>query len=124
MKVALVHDYIKEYGGAERVLEVLHELYPEAPVFTTIYAQPGKPVLSAGLWWSFTISLVSAGLWTALAAKKDSIDKATQSSAVDPVKREKVRAQMWSDVWVRASLYLVGAFAFSVLAMMALVFPG
>src|SRR6266568_879309 len=81
-------------------------------VFTTIYAQPGKPVLSAGLWWSFTSSLVSAGLWTALAAKKDSIDKATQSSAVDPVKREKVRAQMWSDVWVRASLYLVGAFAF------------
>lgn len=37
MKVALVHDYIKEYGGAERVLEALHELYPEAPVFTSVY---------------------------------------------------------------------------------------
>lgn len=34
MKVALVHDYLKEYGGAERVLEALHEIYPEAPVFT------------------------------------------------------------------------------------------
>src|SRR3989344_6721221 len=37
MKVALIHDYIKEYGGAERVLEALHEIYPEAPVFTTVY---------------------------------------------------------------------------------------
>ncbi len=37
MKVALVHDYIKEYGGAERVLEALHELFPEAPVFTSVY---------------------------------------------------------------------------------------
>lgn len=36
-KVALVHDYIKEYGGAERVLEALHELFPEAPVYTTVY---------------------------------------------------------------------------------------
>ncbi len=33
-KVALVHDYLREYGGAERVLEVLHEIFPDAPVFT------------------------------------------------------------------------------------------
>lgn len=37
MKVALVHDYIKEYGGAERVLETLHEIYPEAPIYTSVY---------------------------------------------------------------------------------------
>ncbi|MCL5797204.1 MAG: glycosyltransferase [Patescibacteria group bacterium] len=37
MKIALVHDYIKEYGGAERVLESLHEIWPEAPVYTTVY---------------------------------------------------------------------------------------
>lgn len=37
MKIALVHDYIKEYGGAERVLEVLHEIYPEAPIYTTVF---------------------------------------------------------------------------------------
>src|SRR3989344_7384251 len=37
MKIAIVHDYIKEYGGAERVLEALHELYPEAPIYTSIY---------------------------------------------------------------------------------------
>jgi hypothetical protein len=34
MKVALVHDYLAEYGGAERVLEVLHYLYPDAPLYT------------------------------------------------------------------------------------------
>ena len=37
MKVALVHDYIKEYGGAERVLEALHEIFPNAPVYTSVY---------------------------------------------------------------------------------------
>src|SRR3990170_5645383 len=34
MKIALVHDFLLEYGGAERVLEVMHELWPEAPVYT------------------------------------------------------------------------------------------
>ncbi|MDD5416319.1 MAG: glycosyltransferase [Candidatus Daviesbacteria bacterium] len=37
MKAALVHDYLKEYGGAERVLEVLHEIFPDAPVYTAYY---------------------------------------------------------------------------------------
>lgn len=37
MNVALVHDYLKEYGGAERVLEALHEIFPKAPVFTAFY---------------------------------------------------------------------------------------
>lgn len=34
LKIALVHDYLREYGGAERVLEALHTTYPEAPIFT------------------------------------------------------------------------------------------
>lgn len=34
MKVALVHDYIKEFGGAERVLKTLGEMYPNAPIYT------------------------------------------------------------------------------------------
>lgn len=37
MKIALVHDYIKEYGGAERVLEAMHEIWPDAPVYTSVY---------------------------------------------------------------------------------------
>lgn len=39
MKVALIHDYLREYGGAERVLEALHELYPDAPVYVA-FADP------------------------------------------------------------------------------------
>lgn len=34
MKVALVHDYIREYGGAERVLRVLADMFPQAPIYT------------------------------------------------------------------------------------------
>lgn len=34
MKVALVHDYLREFGGAERVLDALAELWPEAPIYT------------------------------------------------------------------------------------------
>jgi glycosyltransferase involved in cell wall biosynthesis len=34
MKIALVHDYLKEYGGAERVLMALSEMYPKAPIYT------------------------------------------------------------------------------------------
>ena len=36
MKIALVHDYLIDFGGAERVLLALHEIYPEAVVFTSI----------------------------------------------------------------------------------------
>ncbi|MEP7382754.1 MAG: glycosyltransferase, partial [Gemmatimonadota bacterium] len=36
MKVALVHDYFFQAGGAERVMEVLHEMFPEAPIYTTL----------------------------------------------------------------------------------------
>lgn len=41
MKIALVHDYIKEFGGAERVLRVLADLYPEAPIYTA-FRLPGS----------------------------------------------------------------------------------
>jgi len=34
MKVALVHDYLNEFGGAERVLLALSEIYPDAPIYT------------------------------------------------------------------------------------------
>ena len=36
-RIALVHDYLIQDGGAERVLEVLRECYPEAPVFTLFF---------------------------------------------------------------------------------------
>ncbi|MCX2727839.1 glycosyltransferase [Thermomicrobium sp. 4228-Ro] len=43
MRAAIVHDYLNQYGGAERVLEVLHELFPDAPVYTSIYAPERLP---------------------------------------------------------------------------------
>ncbi len=38
MKIALVHDYLKDYGGAESVLETLSDIFPEAHIFTSVYA--------------------------------------------------------------------------------------
>jgi glycosyltransferase involved in cell wall biosynthesis len=35
MRVALVHDFLREYGGAERVVEGMHEIWPEAPLYTS-----------------------------------------------------------------------------------------
>ncbi|MBL7053190.1 MAG: glycosyltransferase [Candidatus Portnoybacteria bacterium] len=37
MKVALVHDYLNQYGGAERVLEAFTQIFPKAPIFTLLY---------------------------------------------------------------------------------------
>jgi len=37
MKIVLVHDYLKEYGGAERVLKALHEIWPQAPIYTIFW---------------------------------------------------------------------------------------
>lgn len=39
MKIALVHDYLVQYGGAERVLECFTELFPYAPIYTLVYDQ-------------------------------------------------------------------------------------
>jgi len=36
MKVALVHDHLAQDGGAEKVLRVLTEMYPEAPIYTLL----------------------------------------------------------------------------------------
>lgn len=39
MRIALVHDYLVQYGGAERVLECFCELFPEAPIYTLLYEE-------------------------------------------------------------------------------------
>lgn len=43
MRVALVHDFLAQMGGAERVLEVLHEMFPDAPVYTSVYVPKVMP---------------------------------------------------------------------------------
>ncbi len=37
MKVALVYDRVNKWGGAERVLLALHNIFPDAPLFTSVY---------------------------------------------------------------------------------------
>ncbi|MEA2064748.1 MAG: glycosyltransferase [Patescibacteria group bacterium] len=37
MKIALVHDMLTQFGGAEKVLKALTDIYPKAPIFTLIY---------------------------------------------------------------------------------------
>lgn len=36
-KIALVYDWVDKWGGVERLLLTLHELYPKAPLFTSFY---------------------------------------------------------------------------------------
>ncbi|MDD3498314.1 MAG: glycosyltransferase [Candidatus Moranbacteria bacterium] len=37
IKVALVHDFLTQYGGAEKVLESLAGIFPDAPIYTLLY---------------------------------------------------------------------------------------
>ena len=36
-KIALAHDFLAVWGGAERVFRVLTDMYPEAPIYTLFY---------------------------------------------------------------------------------------
>ncbi len=37
MKVAIVHDWLTNWGGAERVLQRIAGLFPDAPIYTLVY---------------------------------------------------------------------------------------
>lgn len=41
LKIALVHDFLTTLGGGERVLMALHELFPNAPIYTLRYSEEG-----------------------------------------------------------------------------------
>ena len=43
MKIAFVYDRVNKYGGAERVLEALHSVWPDAPLYTAVYDVKGAP---------------------------------------------------------------------------------
>ncbi len=40
-RVAIVYDWVNQIGGAERVLEAIHQIWPKAPLFTSVY-DPNK----------------------------------------------------------------------------------
>ncbi len=43
MKLAIVHDFLMQMGGAEKVVEVLHDMYPDAPVYTSAFDAKAMP---------------------------------------------------------------------------------
>ena len=71
MRVALVHDYLKEFGGAERVLLALSEIWPKAPIYTAFYQKnspawerlKGKTIIAS---WAQKIPFFSSRLYSSL----------------------------------------------------------
>jgi len=51
MKLALVHEYLNQYGGAERVLQVLCAQYEDSPVYTMLY----DPKATGGVFADVTV---------------------------------------------------------------------
>lgn len=46
-RIALTHDHLAQNGGAERVLSVFHEMFPDAPTFTTVWnKKKSDPIFS------------------------------------------------------------------------------
>ncbi len=43
MKLSLVHDWLNQIGGAEDVLAALVDLYPQRPIYTSLYAPDAMP---------------------------------------------------------------------------------
>jgi glycosyltransferase involved in cell wall biosynthesis len=63
-KIALVHDYFVQMGGAERVAEAMHDSFPSAPMYTTVALPKGLPG-----------SLRTADIRTSLLQKLPSLDR-------------------------------------------------
>lgn len=55
MNIAFVYDRINTWGGAERVLLALHEIWPEAPFYTAVYDKTHTP-------WANTLDVHSSFL--------------------------------------------------------------
>jgi len=45
VRLALVHDWLNQIGGAEDVLETLVDMFPHAPIYTSMYWRDGMPKL-------------------------------------------------------------------------------
>ena len=61
-KIALVCSWLNQYGGAERVLEHLHALFPAAPIYTSIY----DPLAMPASWrdWDIRTSFLQRIPWS------------------------------------------------------------
>lgn len=43
MKLAIVHDWLTNMGGAERIIRIFHELFSDAPIYTLVYNEENMP---------------------------------------------------------------------------------
>lgn len=43
MKVAIVHDWLTIYGGSESIIRILHDIFPDAPIYTSVYDKKNMP---------------------------------------------------------------------------------
>jgi glycosyltransferase involved in cell wall biosynthesis len=43
VKIAIVHDWLTNMGGAERIIRIFHELFPDAPIYTMVYDKENMP---------------------------------------------------------------------------------
>ncbi len=43
MKVAIVHDWLTIYGGSEAIVRILHGMFPQAPIYTSVYDRDNMP---------------------------------------------------------------------------------
>lgn len=41
MQIAIAHDYLTQRGGAERVVLMLSRMFPDAPIYTSLYDPDG-----------------------------------------------------------------------------------
>lgn len=60
MKIALAYDYLNQWGGGERVLGALADLFPQAPIYTLLYDKEkfngrfdGRRIITSFLDWPF-----------------------------------------------------------------------
>jgi len=37
VRIAIAHDYLNQMGGAEKVVEVFHDMFPSAPIYTSVF---------------------------------------------------------------------------------------
>lgn len=57
LKLAIIVSWLNQYGGAERVLEAAHALFPDAPVYTSMYDPQVMP--QAYRAWDIRVSFMN-----------------------------------------------------------------
>ncbi len=63
LRVALVYDRVNKFGGAERILLALHQIWPQAPLYTSVYDSKGAP-------WAKDFQVIPSWLQKIPGAKK------------------------------------------------------